>query len=119
MLGAGWMSDKMMRARRVLDVRRVAGLTQWQLAKRLGRSQTVVSQAEWGATRIGHRYVRAVMVACGLLPEGAEDEGAAEQTQGYVVGLDPENGEVVRRGTQRDEQLSQQYAWWSNGHWRG
>jgi transcriptional regulator with XRE-family HTH domain len=105
-------------ARRVRQVRQNAGLTQAELAKRLGRSQTVVSLAESGGTRIGDRYVRAVMVACGVLAETTEDSEALP-APGYVVGLDPDTGEVVRRGSERDEQLREKYVWWSNGYLAG
>lgn len=43
-----------------------AGLTQAELAERLGKSQTMVSQAESGTARVSERYVRAVLKACGL-----------------------------------------------------
>jgi ribosome-binding protein aMBF1 (putative translation factor) len=46
--------------------RRTAKLTQAQLAQRLGKSQTLVSQAESGSARVSERYVRAVLKACGL-----------------------------------------------------
>ena len=43
-----------------------AGLTQADLAERMGKSQTMVSQAESGTARVSERYVRAVLAACGL-----------------------------------------------------
>jgi ribosome-binding protein aMBF1 (putative translation factor) len=43
-----------------------AGLTQAEIAERMGRSQTMVSQAESGTARVSERYVRAVLEACGL-----------------------------------------------------
>jgi ribosome-binding protein aMBF1 (putative translation factor) len=43
-----------------------AKLTQENLAKRMGKSQTLVSQAEAGIARISERYVRAVLKACRL-----------------------------------------------------
>jgi ribosome-binding protein aMBF1 (putative translation factor) len=43
-----------------------AGLTQSELADRMSKSQTMVSQAESGAARVSERYVRAVLKACGL-----------------------------------------------------
>ena len=46
--------------------RRQAGLTQVQLAERMGRSQALVSLAERGALRIGTPYLRTVLEACGL-----------------------------------------------------
>jgi len=109
-------------AKRVRSARREARLTQVQLAMRLGVSQTVVSMAENGVSRIGYRYVRAVLVACGLLADVDEESSAAGEEQGaggYVVGLDPETCEVVRRGSKRDEQLREKYAFWSNGYWAG
>jgi DNA-binding XRE family transcriptional regulator len=45
-----------------------AGLTQAGLAAKLGKSQTMVSQAESGMARVSERYVRAVLKAC-RLPE--------------------------------------------------
>ncbi len=43
-----------------------AGLTQGQLAEKLGKSQTMVSLSEAGRERIGEKYVAAVLKACGL-----------------------------------------------------
>lgn len=43
-----------------------AGLTQAELAKKMGKSQTMVSQAESGTARISERYVHTVLKACGL-----------------------------------------------------
>jgi ribosome-binding protein aMBF1 (putative translation factor) len=43
-----------------------AGLTQDELALKLGKTQPMVSGAESGAVRIGARYVAAVLKACGL-----------------------------------------------------
>ena len=48
------------------SARETAGLTQNELAEKLGKSQTMVSQAESGRERIGARYVAAVLRACGL-----------------------------------------------------
>lgn len=48
------------------EAREHAGLTQAELAARLGKSQTMVSQAESGAARVSERYARAVLEACGL-----------------------------------------------------
>jgi len=53
-------------APRLRAARRQAGLTQVQLAERMGRSQALVSLAERGALRIGTPYLRAVLEACGL-----------------------------------------------------
>ena len=43
-----------------------AKLTQADLANRMGKSQTLVSQAEAGIARVSERYVRAVLKACRL-----------------------------------------------------
>jgi hypothetical protein len=53
-------------APRLRAARRQAGLTQVQLAERMGRSQALVSLAERSALRIGTPYLRAVLEACGL-----------------------------------------------------
>jgi ribosome-binding protein aMBF1 (putative translation factor) len=46
--------------------REVAGLTQAELAKRLKRTQPMVSSAEGGGMRVGPRYIASVLKACGL-----------------------------------------------------
>ena len=46
--------------------REAAGFTQAQLADRMGKSQTLISQAESGTARVSERYVCAVLKACGL-----------------------------------------------------
>lgn len=46
--------------------REAAGLTQAGLARRMKRSQSFVSEAESGASRVGERYVKAVLKACSL-----------------------------------------------------
>lgn len=48
------------------QARDTAGITQSQLAERLGKSQTLVSQAESGTARVSERYVVSVLEACGL-----------------------------------------------------
>lgn len=53
-------------AKDLRKAREHAGLTQSELAERLGKSQTMVSQAESGAARVSERYVRSVLAACGL-----------------------------------------------------
>lgn len=53
-------------ARDLRAARKHAGLTQGELARRMGKSQTMVSQAESGSARVSERYVRAVLKACGL-----------------------------------------------------
>ena len=46
--------------------RESAGLTQEELAAKLGKSQTMVSGAESGRIRAGERYIASVLKACGL-----------------------------------------------------
>ena len=46
--------------------RESACLTQAELARRMMRSQSFVSEAESGASRVGERYIKAVLKACGL-----------------------------------------------------
>jgi ribosome-binding protein aMBF1 (putative translation factor) len=46
--------------------RDAAGLTQDQLAKKLGKKQPMVSGAESGSVRVGARFVANVLKACGL-----------------------------------------------------
>jgi ribosome-binding protein aMBF1 (putative translation factor) len=53
-------------ARDLRQARLAAGITQSELAKKLKRSQAFVSGAENGTSRVGERYVRAVLKACGL-----------------------------------------------------
>jgi ribosome-binding protein aMBF1 (putative translation factor) len=48
------------------NARETAGLTQDELAQKLGKTQPMVSGAESGAVRVGSRYVAAVLEACGL-----------------------------------------------------
>jgi DNA-binding XRE family transcriptional regulator len=49
--------------------REAAEMTQDELAAKLKKSQTMVSQAEAGHVSVGARYVAAVLKACGL-PKG-------------------------------------------------
>jgi ribosome-binding protein aMBF1 (putative translation factor) len=49
--------------------REAAEMTQAELAMKLKKSQTMVSQAEAGHVSVGERYVAAVLKACGL-PKG-------------------------------------------------
>ncbi len=46
--------------------RETAGLTQGELAAKLGKTQPMVSGAESGAVRVGEKYVASVLEACGL-----------------------------------------------------
>jgi ribosome-binding protein aMBF1 (putative translation factor) len=46
--------------------RETAGLSQVELAAKLGKSQGMVSSAESGTMRFGEKYIRAVLEACGL-----------------------------------------------------
>lgn len=53
-------------ARDLRAAREHAELTQAELAARMRKSQTMISQAESGTARISERYVKAVLKACGL-----------------------------------------------------
>lgn len=48
------------------SARETAGLTQDELAQKLGKTQPMVSGAESGSVRVGSRYVAAVLKACRL-----------------------------------------------------
>src|SRR5690349_16840989 len=106
------------RAERVRKARKRARLTQAVLAARLGKSQTMVSQAETGVARVGERYVQAVLAACKLPPRwGAPRHRRSddELEPHEIAGLDPMTARVVRKGSKRDEELARQYPWWRNG----
>jgi hypothetical protein len=62
------------------SAREAAGLTQGELAAKLGKSQTLVSQAEGGHERVGVRYVAAVLKACGLPKDWKPAKGRAADT---------------------------------------
>jgi transcriptional regulator with XRE-family HTH domain len=104
---------------RVRNARLHAGLTQMELARRLGKSQTFVSHAESGLARIGERYVQAVLQACGLAADWGAPRAYDGPVEGWAIppeeraGLDPETLEPVRRGSARDEELRQKYVWWT------
>lgn len=110
-------------AARVRGARREAGLTQIELARRLGKSQSMVSLAETGRAVVGERYVSSVIEACQLDPAwGAAatsvvDAKARKLDPNDFAGLDPETLELVVRGSQRDEELREKYVWW-NTQWR-
>ena len=48
------------------QAREAGGLTQVELAAKLGKSQGMVSGAEGGRVRVGERYIASVLKACGL-----------------------------------------------------
>jgi transcriptional regulator with XRE-family HTH domain len=104
--------------RRLWEARRQAGLTQAQLAKRLGRSQATVSQAESGRSRVSERYVNKVLEACqleagwGLPKASSEDASGWDLDPNDVAGLDPETLVPVRRGSERDLALRRTLVWW-------
>ena len=50
----------------VRAARTEAGLTQIELAKRLGKSQSLIAGIEAGRVKAGEEYVRSVLAACGL-----------------------------------------------------
>ena len=104
--------------RRLWEARREAGLTQAQLAKRLGRSQATVSQAESGRSRVSERYVNRVLEACQLKAGWGLPQASSEDASGWdldpedVAGLDPETLVPVRRGSERDLALRRTFVWW-------
>jgi ribosome-binding protein aMBF1 (putative translation factor) len=53
-------------AQTLTAARQQAGLTQAELAKRLGKSEPLISGTENGSVSISERYVSAVLKACGL-----------------------------------------------------
>jgi transcriptional regulator with XRE-family HTH domain len=55
-----------MLARDLRKARETAGLTQEQLAEKLGVGQPMVSAAESGKSKVGERYVKRVLKACKL-----------------------------------------------------
>ena len=59
-----------------------AGLTQAELATRMRKSQTMISQAESGTARISERYVKAVLKACGLPEDWAGPKRTKRAKQG-------------------------------------
>lgn len=109
-------------AKRLLEARRRACLTQRALAKRLGRSQTLISLAERGLERVGERYLQTVLAACELPADyGAPPRPRTrEQRQptGWdipveqQVALDPKTFAPVRRGSKRDLELRRTLVWW-------
>jgi transcriptional regulator with XRE-family HTH domain len=108
-------------AERLRRARKKARLTQVQLAKRLGRSQTFVSQAETGVVRVGTRYVRLVLAACDLPRGWGGTRRRSEDLEAHeIAGFDPETLEAVQKGSRRDRELGEKYVWWNNhlGGWR-
>jgi transcriptional regulator with XRE-family HTH domain len=59
-------ATRLERARRVRAAREIAGLTQAQLASKLGCAQPRVSGGETGSVPIGEEYVKSVLRACRL-----------------------------------------------------
>jgi ribosome-binding protein aMBF1 (putative translation factor) len=53
-------------ARTLTAARKQAGLTQAELADRLGKSQPMISGAETGTVSVSERFVASVLKACGL-----------------------------------------------------
>jgi transcriptional regulator with XRE-family HTH domain len=112
-------------AKKVREARCEAGITQVELAKRLGRSQTLVSLAEHGVVRIGRRYVAAVQRACAGATQAdtpsAKERSAQEPhaPDSYIVGMDPETLQPVWRGSARDAELNARFSWWKKGYTGG
>jgi ribosome-binding protein aMBF1 (putative translation factor) len=53
-------------ARTLKAAREAGGLTQVELAQKLGKSQPLIGGAENGTINVGERYVASVLKACGL-----------------------------------------------------
>ena len=68
-------------ARGLREAREHAGLTQTELAERMGKSQTLISQAESGTARVSERYVALVLKAC-RLPKNWAGTGPARTKRG-------------------------------------
>lgn len=62
--GADWARAELGRTMR--RARETAGLSQVQLAKKMRKSQTLISRAEAGELAITERFAAAVLKACGL-----------------------------------------------------
>jgi DNA-binding XRE family transcriptional regulator len=60
---------------RLKAARERAGLTQGELAERLGKAQVTVAHAESGRMRVGERYAAAVLDACGLANDWTPAKG--------------------------------------------
>jgi ribosome-binding protein aMBF1 (putative translation factor) len=58
------------------------GLTQGELAKKLGKSQPMVSGAESGRVNVSERYVAAVLKACGLPADWKARKARTPATRG-------------------------------------
>lgn len=80
--------------RSLRSAREAAGLTQVDLAKRLRRSQAMISSAESGTVRVGRRYVLAVLAACGL----PEDWQPAPATKKRTPAPKPAAKKAAHRG---------------------
>jgi transcriptional regulator with XRE-family HTH domain len=106
--------------RRLWEARREARLTQAQLARRLGLSQAMVSQAESGRDVVGERYLKKVLEACELPSDWRMEQVPArvacerELDPSEIAGLDPQTCQLVRRGSERDLELGRMFAWWDN-----
>ena len=58
-----------------------AKLTQAELAEKLGKSQTMISQAESGEARISERYVLTVLKACKLPADWTAPKSKTSKTR--------------------------------------
>jgi len=73
--------------------REYAGLTQAELAKKLKKAQTTVSQSEAGKIRVGEAYVAKLLRVCGL-PENWRAPGGGVPKRASVTS----SGRNGRRG---------------------
>lgn len=76
----------------VLDARLRAGLSQRELARRAGTSQSAVVRYETGATEPSFAVVERLLAACGLEMRItlAEPDDSVERTAAALAGLSPE-----------------------------
>jgi ribosome-binding protein aMBF1 (putative translation factor) len=89
--GVDWLRAEMGATLR--RARETAGLSQIELAKKLGKSQALVSRAEVGDLSISEKYVASVIKACGL-----PKNWPAKETGGERVGRDGGAAKRSRRG---------------------
>jgi ribosome-binding protein aMBF1 (putative translation factor) len=66
-------------ARDLLAARKAGGLTQVQLAEKMGKSQSTVAMAEAGKMRVSVLYVERVLKACGLPKDWAPKKNSCSK----------------------------------------
>jgi transcriptional regulator with XRE-family HTH domain len=93
---------------------REAGLTQRELAGRLARSQSMVSQSECGRARISARYVRAVLAACGLAPTWGAAGTRADEPGTVHNGADSEARDALELDENDADHASAAHSGWED-----